>query len=159
MKVFLLLGGNLGNPIENLKQATLLIEERIGTINRRSSFYETEPVGFTHENNFVNQVLVCETTLDPLAVLSKALEIEHEMGRVRNGAGYEARTLDIDLLYYDDLVLDTEALILPHPRMHHRLFTLIPLAEVASEYIHPVFSQSSKKMLEACPDKSNVIKL
>lgn len=159
MKVYILLGGNLGDPIAILGKAAQYIEERIGKICQRSSFYETEPVGFVHENNFINQVLVCDTALSPKEALSTCLHIEHLMGRVRTGKGYSARTLDVDMLFYEDLIMDTPELTLPHPRMHQRLFTMTPMAEIAPDFIHPVLEVSCNTILENCPDCSTVVKL
>ena len=156
--IFLLLGSNLGDRAATLQSAIRHISERVGFVSLHSSVCETEPWGVADQPAFLNQVLRVETELAPEEVLRIILDIEHELGRVR----YErwgARVIDIDLLYYSDLVLDTARLTLPHPRLQDRLFTLIPLAEIAPDFIHPVFKMTSAALLESCPDKGVITKL
>ena len=155
-RAVLLLGSNLGNASENLEKAIRLILERIGSLEEISSVYETKPWGFKHENNFLNQVLVIKTKENPLNLLRLILEIEKELGRVRAGDVYKARTLDIDILYYNDVVLDHAHLKIPHPLLHIRKFTMVPLVEVLPDYIHPVLNKTNKELLEDCKDDSEV---
>lgn len=140
------LGSNIGAREEHLRFAV----ERLGRLGRLravSSFHETVPVGFAGQGLFLNAALALETELGPRELMREMLRIEAERGRERrilNGP----RTLDLDLLLYEDLVMDEPGLTLPHPRMHERLFVLAPLAEVAPEAVHPVLKRSVRELLE-----------
>lgn len=154
--VFLLLGSNLGDRLQILKSAEILVEERIGKIRSASSVYETAPWGVLDQPAFLNQILIVTTGLMPEEVLRIVLEIEHELGRIR----YErwgARVIDIDMLYYQDLVMDTVRLTLPHPRLHERKFTLVPLHEIAPDFIHPLLLKTTSQLLAECSDPGAVI--
>lgn len=122
--------------------AAALLAERVGDVLALSGFYETEPWGFQSENTFLNAALQLETALSPLELLKATQEIEIEMGRTQKSNGaYHDRIIDIDILLYEDLVLQTPELTLPHPLMHERLFVMEPLAEIAPNVIHPVFKK------------------
>jgi 2-amino-4-hydroxy-6-hydroxymethyldihydropteridine diphosphokinase len=153
---FLLLGGNLNNRVMMLETARKLIDNQIGTIIQASSIYESEPWGFQHQNNFLNQVVKIVTSCTPQQLLKNIHLIEEEMGRKRSGKGYEARTIDIDILFYDDLVLKNTDLIIPHPRLNERMFTLMPLAEIAGDLVHPRFRKTINYLKENCTDRSSV---
>ena len=130
--VYFSLGSNLGNKRENLNKAIKLMEEQIGVLLRQSAFLETEPWGFQSENSFVNAAICMETELEPLEVLSKTQEIECEMGRTIKSVNreYHDRIIDIDILLYDDLHINTPELTIPHPLMEDRDFVMIPLKEI-----------------------------
>jgi len=154
-KVYLLLGSNLGDRLQVLQAARESVETQIGGIIAFSSIYETAPWGVLNQPAFLNQVLEIETELAPEEILRIILEIEHELGRVR----YErwgARVIDIDMLYFDSMILDSARLTLPHPRLHERRFTLIPLAEIAPHFLHPIFKKDSLELLQDCDDTSEV---
>ena len=155
MKTFLLLGANLGDRMLTLKWAADQIAERVGTVLRQSALYETAPWGVTDQPAFLNQVLLVETTLPPETVLAQTQAIEKELGRTRREK-WEARTIDIDLLYYGQFVLQTDTLTLPHPYLHQRRFTLVPLAEVAPGFRHPVLRKTTLELLAECEDESEV---
>lgn len=155
-KAYLLIGSNLGNPLENLEKSIFLLNLKTGIITQKSSIYKTAPWGFEHEKFFLNQVLKIETTLQPLNLLENILSIEHEMGRKRNAKGYEGRIIDIDILYFNDLSYQHENLTIPHPLLHKRRFTLAPLAQIAPEFIHPTLHKTSSQMLTDCQDDSTV---
>lgn len=139
---YLALGTNIGNKRRNMITAAALLAERVGDVLALSGFYETEPWGFQSENTFLNAALQLETALSPFELLKATQEIEIEMGRTQKSNGaYHDRIIDIDILLYDDLVLQTLELILPHPLMHERLFVMEPLAEIAPNVIHPVFKK------------------
>lgn len=138
--VYLGLGTNLGNKEENLNMAVENIRKRIGEVTSLSSFLETAPWGFKSENSFLNAALCVETSLEPHQLLSVLKEIELEMGRKSKSVNkvYSDRIIDIDILLYDDLIIDTEDLTVPHPLMTERDFVMIPLVEIAGDIIHPV---------------------
>ena len=139
--VFLLLGSNLGNRQLFLKQADDAIAQRVGNIIKRSSVYETQSWGKTDEPDYLNQVLQVQTALPPRGVLQCILAIEQTMGRKRIEK-WGSRTIDIDILFYGDEVVNEADLIIPHPHLHQRKFVLEPLAEIAPGYIHPVLNKS-----------------
>ena len=155
--IYLLLGSNLGDSVLMLKNASLKIENELGELTQSSSFYKSPPWGFEHDNDFVNQVLQVQTSLSPLELLKACLSIEKSLGRERKDQdGYAARKIDIDILFYADRILDSEALQLPHPRMHLRRFTLLPLAEISDSIVHPIFNKSVGHLLLECEDFSVV---
>lgn len=122
--------------------AAALLAERVGDVLALSGFYETEPWGFQSDNTFLNAALQLETSLSPLELLKATQQIELEMGRTQKSNGaYHDRIIDIDILLYDDLILQTPELTLPHPLMHERQFVMEPLAEIARDVIHPVFKK------------------
>ena len=121
-----------------------------------SSLYETEPVGFREQPRFLNAVLAVETSREPLQIMHRLLAIERELGRQRTFRN-APRTLDLDLLLLDDVVLATPALTLPHPRVHERAFVLIPLAEIAPNTVHPVLMQPIATLLAALPDSAGIV--
>lgn len=135
-KLYLSLGSNLGDRETNIRQALALIDERVGSVYRVSSYIETDPVGFSSPNKFINVVCLVHTMMSPMACLRETQKIEKELGRTQKSINpdgsltYKDRLIDIDLLTYDQLVLNTPELTLPHPRMHERDFVLIPLKEI-----------------------------
>lgn len=155
--IYLSLGSNLGQREQFLQEALKLIQTRIGGIESVSRYYESEAWGFSSAYNFYNCCLSLQTTIEPLPLLDILLEIEQEMGRIREGMGYSDRVIDIDMLLYGDRQLDHPRLKIPHPSMADRRFVLAPLAEIASLLIHPVAGISITKMLQECSDESEVI--
>jgi len=144
--VFLSLGSNLGDKNANLEEAILQIQERVGNVIKRSSIIETEPWGFISPNSFLNMVIQLETDYIPIDILMITQEIEKSIGRSeKTQASYQDRLIDIDIILYDDLILKTEKLQLPHPLFHQRDFVLKPLCEIAPEYIHPVLKKKIKE--------------
>lgn len=153
--LYLLLGANLGDRAQTLRRAADLIAERVGPVVRQSGLYKTAPWGITDQPAFLNQVLAVETTLEPEAVLTQTQRIEQELGRIRQEK-WGARVIDIDILYYDDRVRQSEILTIPHPYLHQRRFTLVPLAEVAPEFVHPVLGKTTVELLAELDDLSLV---
>lgn len=157
-KAYLLLGSNRGNKALLLEKAV----ERLNSISLKpvisSSLFESEPWGFNAKEWFLNKAVLIETDYSPEVLLSQILNIEKELGRVRGvlKEGYESREIDIDILLYDNLVLDSEILSIPHPRMHLRKFVLEPLMEIAPNIVHPHFGKTIKELYKICPDKSIV---
>ena len=131
-QVYLGLGSNLGDKVWNLSEAIRLIAERVGQVVRQSSFIETEPWGFRSDNTFLNAVILCETDKTPREVLLLTQQIERDMGRRQKSVsvGYIDRTIDIDILLYDDLTVDEPDLKIPHPLMYQRDFVMRPLEEI-----------------------------
>lgn len=157
----LLLGGNIGNTLQIFSSVKTDISCLIGKIVDQSSIYESEPWGFEHTNNFYNQIFVCETSLDAHSVLNICLAIEKNFGRERDISivGYQARTLDIDILFFDSEMVDDSNLTIPHPKLHERRFTMEPLCEVAPTCIHPRLNKSMSTLRAECTDKSIVRKM
>ncbi|MFN8346038.1 MAG: 2-amino-4-hydroxy-6-hydroxymethyldihydropteridine diphosphokinase [Spirosomataceae bacterium] len=153
--IFLLLGANLGEREATLAKAIQLISEQIAPVLSRSQLYETAPWGVTDQPSFLNQVLRIETGLSPKKVLEQTLHIEKQLGRERR-LRWGARVIDIDILYYADLVMAEADLHLPHPRLHERRFTLVPLVEIAPDFMHPVLKKTNRKLLEECTDEGVV---
>lgn len=140
---YLALGTNIGNRRRNMITAAALLAERVGDVLALSGFYETEPWGFQSENTFLNAALRLETSLSPLELLKATQQIEAEMGRTQKSNGtYHDRIIDIDILLYDDLILQTPELTLPHPLMQDRRFVMEPLLEIAPNVVHPVFKKT-----------------
>jgi 2-amino-4-hydroxy-6-hydroxymethyldihydropteridine diphosphokinase len=150
--IFLGLGSNIGNRAENLKDAIKLLGLPIVA---KSSLYETEPVDYLNQPWFVNQVLQCETSFHPLKLLAECQKVENELGRTRE-ISKGPRTIDIDLLFYNDEILKTPELTIPHPAIPQRRFVLIPLAEIAPEFVHPELRLTIRELVERCTDKSEV---
>jgi 2-amino-4-hydroxy-6-hydroxymethyldihydropteridine pyrophosphokinase len=157
--LYLLLGSNLGEKKKQMDEAMDLIPEIIGPVTKQSSFYETEPWGFSSDEFFLNRALQILTSFSPEEVMQKINQIEKSFGRERSGSCYSSRTMDIDILLYDDLVLDQETLKIPHPRMQDRRFVLVPLDEIAHELIHPVYRKTIGELLRECTDSGDVRKL
>jgi len=157
MDVCILLGSNLGNREEQLQLATAEILRLCGDLLAKSSIYETKPWGFEDECDFLNQVIVIKTSQSPVNLLHQLLEIEIYLGRKRtNSDGYISRNIDIDILYYGNIVVETEKLSIPHPRLHLRRFTLVPLFELMPDFIHPVLQKSHSELLQTLDDSSAV---
>ncbi|OQX76075.1 MAG: 2-amino-4-hydroxy-6-hydroxymethyldihydropteridine diphosphokinase [Bacteroidetes bacterium 4484_276] len=157
---FLLLGSNQGNRVENLSRAMHVIRNKIGKIHRVSAIYETEAWGFESKQHFYNMVISTETELGATEALRKILEIETALGRQRkNNGGYTSRLIDIDILFFNDEIIDDPQLQIPHPRLHQRMFTLMPLMEVSPKKIHPVFGKPISELINQCTDKLMVKKI
>lgn len=140
---YLGLGTNIGNKRRNLITAAALLAERVGDVLALSGFYETEPWGFESNNWFLNAAVKLNTDYSPQELLVITQQIEKELGRTEKSNGtYHDRVIDIDILLYDDEVLQTPELVLPHPLMHERKFVMEPLAEIAPFVQHPIFKES-----------------
>ena len=157
MKVYLGLGSNLGDRKANLEKALQLLGERL-YIEQVSSLYETEPVGHAEQPMFFNAVCRAETELGPLQLLSLIQGIEATLGRVpsfTNGP----RSIDVDILFYDDLSIKTTDLTIPHPRIEERAFVLIPLLEIAPRLVHPLSGESIKDLATAVQGQEGIEKI
>ncbi len=154
---FLMLGSNLGNKLQNLTDAVQLIDSRCGKTVSYSEVFASAPWGYEDEHDYLNQAIKLETNLDAHELLDCVLAIENELGRVRTQtATYEARTIDIDLLYFDQKIIDTAKLCIPHPHIAARRFVLEPLCQIASDYLHPILNKTNAELLLSCTDQSEV---
>lgn len=156
--IFILTGSNIEPRLSFLEKAEIDIGKKVGVIVKKSEVYESEPWGFEDDVPFLNQVLQVNSEFAVGKVLSIILEIEKEMGRVRKESSYTSRNIDIDILYFGDKIIEKELLQVPHPRMHLRRFTLVPLVEIAPKFLHPTFGLSNQVLLEKCEDHSLVHK-
>lgn len=157
-KVYLSLGSNLGNRLANLQKAIFQIQRQVGKVLDISSVYENPAVGFEGDE-FLNICVSVLTPLDPKALLETLLGIEQDFGRVRSqGNGYSSRTLDIDIIYYGQQVINTGDLVIPHPQMQNRNFVLKPLSDIAPQFYHPIFQKDTRNLLQECRDKSKLTK-
>jgi 2-amino-4-hydroxy-6-hydroxymethyldihydropteridine diphosphokinase len=157
-KAYLLTGGNIGNRVGYLQEAAWQIDRNCGPILQLSSIYETAPWGKTDQQDFLNQAMLIETRLASRDLLEKILEIEDNLGRLRKEK-YGTRTIDIDILFYNREIINEPALQIPHPEMQNRRFTLVPMNEIAADYIHPIFLKKIAELLKDCGDKLDVKKI
>lgn len=153
----LLLGCNIGNCESTFIETLNAFEKKCGRLINKSSLYKTAAWGFSEQNDFLNQVIILETALTPFDLLLQTSKIESEFGRARiqtNGP----RNIDIDILFYNDIEVITNDLVIPHPRLHLRKFTLIPLNEIIPDYTHPALNKTIAQLLLECEDNLNVYK-
>ncbi len=158
ISVFLLLGSNLGNRQLFLKSAIELIEAEIAPVSIASGIYETKSWGKQDAPDYLNQVLLLETSLPAQTILSRILNIEKVLGRQRNEK-WGSRTIDIDILFYGDAIINETGLHVPHPELHNRRFTMEPLAEIAPDFVHPVFNKNTLTIKNELTDTLVVKKL
>ena len=157
-KAYISIGSNLGNRLQNLQEAVFLLGTEVGKITAISKVYESTSWGFD-SSDFLNACLVLETQLTPLAILEKILAVEKSMGRERlQEGGYEARIIDIDILYFDAEIIQSGHLVIPHAKLQERKFVLLPLSDIAPQMYHPILGKDTRNLLQECKDKSQPIK-
>jgi 2-amino-4-hydroxy-6-hydroxymethyldihydropteridine diphosphokinase len=154
---YLLTGGNIGNRLVSLQQACMKIEKQAGIVLQKSAVYETAAWGVTDQDLFLNQVLLVSTSLPPEELLHTLLHIEQELGRKRI-VKMGPRIIDIDILFYNNEIISTPVLTVPHPQIANRRFVLTPLNEIAPCFVHPVLQKTIAELLEICPDELEVKK-
>lgn len=157
-KAYLLIGGNIGDRESFLAAARTGIEERCGTISQQSSLYQTAAWGLPDQDAFLNQALCIDTKLTAEALLKTVLSIEEGIGRKRD-VRFGPRTIDIDILFFNDAVIHREGLIVPHPQVQNRQFALVPMVEIAPDLVHPVLHKTMRQLLAECPDSLHVHKI
>jgi 2-amino-4-hydroxy-6-hydroxymethyldihydropteridine diphosphokinase len=156
-RVYLLIGGNTGDRMKYLENAVEMIAQETGKVIKTSSVYETEPFGFRAKKQFFNICVLMETELSPHKILEVILKIETSLGRKRINERLVSRTIDIDILFYDNIILYDPLLIIPHPELYKRNFAMIPMAEIGPEFIHPVLGKTITRLLEESTDSHKVV--
>ena len=146
--VYLALGTNLGDRLANLKQAISALTPQLD-VKAKSQVYETPPWGFEDQPKFLNQVIKAKTYLDPEPLLKHLKRLEVALGRKESFVN-GPRLIDIDILFYDDLVMNKPSLVIPHPRLHERGFVLLPLLDIAPDLVHPVYKKTVRELAESC---------
>lgn len=155
---FLLTGGNLDDRLKNLIRVIDLIQHNCGIISNQSPVYKTAAWGFTAQPDFYNQALELHTNFSPEALMRKLLLIEEQMGRKRD-IKMGPRSIDIDILLIDDIIITSQVITIPHPLLPERRFALTPLAEIAADIVHPVLHKTIKTLLAECKDNLPVYKI
>jgi len=159
-EVYLIVGGNQGNILDTFRKVKIELKQQIGEIISESCIYRTAAWGDDKQSDYLNQVLSISSKLSANEILNYCLAIEVLHGRVRNPENqWASRTIDIDILYCGNEIINTIQLTLPHPRLHQRNFVLVPLVEIAAEWIHPIFQKSNAQLLAECVDQLEVNEL
>ena len=153
---YLSLGSNLGDRADNLRRAIEQIAASVGAVTMQSPIYQTQSWGYS-DDDYLNKTIACETALTPLQLLQTINAIESQMGRIRSGNGYEARPIDIDILFYDNETIDTPTLTIPHPKIALRRFVLQPTADIAPDFVHPTLNKTIRQLLDECEDTGQCI--
>jgi len=154
--VYLCIGGNLGEREANLEEALEFIDFNMGDVQATSSIYESEPWGMKDVPHFLNQVVQIQCELSNDDLLLEISELEEFFGRQRSKEGYVSREMDIDVLFIDQEIIETDSLRVPHPRMHERRFVLEPITEIAPDFTHPEAKKTMRELLDSCTDKGQV---
>ena len=157
--IYLGIGGNLGNRLENINSAINHITKDIVRPDKISSIYLSEPWGFEHAKYFTNAVIALKTDMLAKDILQIVLNIENKMKRIRTSSGYQGRTMDIDILYYGNKVIKTQNLEIPHPKIEDRLFVLLPIKEISPNFCSPISGKHINNLIIECKDKSKIKKL
>ncbi len=157
-EVYLLIGSNMGDRFGILNESIQRLNSNAGRVVIQSAIYETKAWGIEDQNDFLNQVLKLETDIEPIQLLKICLDIEKELGRVRFEK-WGQRVIDIDILYYGNQIIESPNLIVPHPYLHSRRFTMVPLAEIAPDFVHPIKKLPNVRLLEECEDELAVIQV
>ncbi len=157
-KVYLSIGSNKGNRSVLINKAIDKIEKKIGTIISRSSIYQSKSWGFD-SNDFYNISLLIDTDIEPKSLLINLKKIEKSMGREDIDGSYSDRFIDIDILFYDNIIIDSEDLKIPHPKIEIRKFVLIPMLEIADDYVHPILNKTIRQLDNECDDQGIPLKI
>ncbi len=156
----LLVGGNLDNRLTKYDKLYVLLEQNVGQILKKSSFYQSEPWGFESKNLFINQAIWLKTTFNPQQLLIQCQQIEKAMGRLKHQTNhYEDRVMDIDIIFFNQEVINEANLTIPHAKMAQRKFVLLPLREICPLYFHKVLNKTVEELLNICEDMSDIQKI
>jgi 2-amino-4-hydroxy-6-hydroxymethyldihydropteridine diphosphokinase len=157
--VYISIGSNIGKPEENCRKGISALKKSDGILLKKTSkFYETEPVDYKDQAWFINAVAEIKTILDPIQLFNCLKLIEKKVGRSENDIRFGPRILDLDIIFFDDVIMETPDLVIPHPRMDERRFVLKPLCDINPDLVHPVLGKTIKKLLENITDKSQRIR-
>jgi 2-amino-4-hydroxy-6-hydroxymethyldihydropteridine diphosphokinase len=156
---FISVGSNLGDRLSNCCRgiAALCADASVRLV-ARSPFYETEPLDYTDQEWFLNAAVKIETDLAPLQLLARLQAVQKSLGRRESGIRFGPRVLDLDIIFYDDLILETSKLTIPHPRMHKRRFVLQPICDIDGSVVHPILGQDVNSILNQMTDKGQTIR-
>lgn len=155
---YISIGSNVGESIENCKKAVSSLKEKESIqLEQTSMFYETEPVDYANQAWFINAVVQINTSLEPVELFNYLKLIEKQAGRDEDGIRFGPRVLDMDIIFYDNMVLESSDLVIPHPRMHNRRFVLRPLCDINPDFVHPVLKKSMTDLLAELPDQGQRI--
>ncbi len=147
---YISVGSNLGDSLKNCKNGILaLAESGQSTLKAQSSYYKTEPVDYKDQEWFINAVVLIGTTLDPYGLLNELNSIQLSAGRIKDAVRFGPRILDLDIIFYDDLIINSSDLIVPHPRMHKRRFVLKPICDINPELVHPILKKDMQSLLDS----------
>lgn len=156
-QAYLLLGGNSEQTCDHFRLALIELERKEAKVLSKSGVYRSPSWGY-ESADFLNVCVLLETNLNPISLLSRCMEIEIRLGRSRKETGgYQDRSIDIDILYFNQEVVQMEDLIIPHPRIYNRRFALVPMLEIAGDFLDPHFQSGIPELLKNCPDSSEVI--
>ncbi len=153
---FLLLGGNLGDKEQNLQQAIHLLENKLGSTAKKSNIFITAAWGNEDQPEFYNQAIELTTSLSAIELLKTVLDIEEQLGRKRNNDRWQERIIDVDMLFYNNEIIDLPELKIPHPYLQERKFVLAPMNEIASDFMHPILKKTIATLLLECKDTLDV---
>ena len=157
-KVYLSIGSNKGNRSVLINKAIDEIEKKIGKIISRSSIYQSKSWGFD-SNDFYNLSLLIDTDIEPKSLLINLKKIEKSMGKEDIVGSYSDRFIDIDILFYDNIIIDSEDLKIPHPKIEIRKFVLVPMLEIADDYVHPILNKTIRQLDNECDDQGIPLKI
>jgi 2-amino-4-hydroxy-6-hydroxymethyldihydropteridine diphosphokinase len=158
--IYLLFGSDTGDKKNYITAVQNLVQNEIGKITAESSLYASEAWGFDSDSLFLNKVIAVESGFDAFEILNITQKIERKLGRAKKTSDkYQSRTIDIDILFYDNKIIETQHLTIPHPQIQNRRFTLMPLAEIAPDFIHPKLQTAISQLLSNCNDNKSVVKL
>lgn len=148
----------MGDKIKNLNKAINEISFKAGEVILLSGMYETEPWGFSSDESFINMVILIDSNLSPVDLMKECLDVEQKMGRVRDKSkpGYQSRIIDIDILFYDEMIISNTWVKIPHPLIQYRRFILEPLNDIAKDFMHPFLNKSISELLAECQDEGRV---
>ncbi len=155
--VYISIGSNIGNKLKNCQNGiAALIKPGLSLLRKQSPFYSTEPVDYKKQDWFINVVIKIQSVFDPYQLLSEIKSIQQDAGRTSDPVRYGPRVLDLDILLYDDLVINSSGLVIPHPRMHKRRFVLKPICDIDPKVVHPVLKKDMQHLLDNLSDGQKI---